>query len=83
MLKTTRYSFDKGRFEISDLNYLYVHVHIAYMAWPFDGLGGHYGLQTASEVRSDLRFEISDLKYLLIHVLITLLICFGPLLRAF
>ena len=26
---------------------------------PFDSLGGHYGLQTASEVRSDLRFEIS------------------------
>ena len=35
---------------------------------PFDSLGGHYGLQTASEVRSDLRFEISDLNYLHIHV---------------
>ena len=35
---------------------------------PFSGLGGHYGLQTASEVRSDLRFEISDLNYLHIHV---------------
>ena len=35
---------------------------------PFDSLGGHYGLQTASEVRSDLRFEISDPKYLHIHV---------------
>ena len=29
---------------------------------------GQYGLQTASEVRSDLRFEISDLDYLHIHV---------------
>ena len=35
---------------------------------PFDSLGGHYGLQTASEVRSALRFEISDLNYLHIHV---------------
>ena len=35
---------------------------------PFDSLGGHYGLQTASEVRSDLRFEISDLNYIHIHV---------------
>ena len=35
---------------------------------PFDSLRGHYGLQTASEVRSDLRFEISDLDYLHIHV---------------
>ena len=28
---------------------------------PFGGLGGCYGLKTASEVRSDLRFVISDL----------------------
>ena len=35
---------------------------------PFDSLRGHYGLQTASEVGSDLRFEISDLDYLHIHV---------------
>ena len=35
---------------------------------PFDSLRGHYGLQTASEVRSDLRFEISDPNYLHIHV---------------
>ena len=28
---------------------------------PFDGLGGHYSLQTASEVRSDRKFQISDL----------------------
>ena len=31
---------------------------------PFDSLGGHYGLQTASEVKSDP----SDLDYLHIHV---------------
>ena len=35
---------------------------------PFDSLRGHYGLQTALEVGSDLRFEISDLDYLHIHV---------------
>ena len=35
---------------------------------PFDSLGGHYGLQTALEPRSDLSFEISDLNYLHIHV---------------
>ena len=35
---------------------------------PFVGLRGHYSLQTASEVKSELRFEISDLNYLHIHV---------------
>ena len=34
----------------------------------FGSLGGCYDLQTALEVRSDLRFEISDLNYLHIHV---------------
>ena len=34
----------------------------------FGSLRGHYNLQTASEVKSDLRFEISDPNYLLIHV---------------
>ena len=34
----------------------------------FGGLGGHCGLQTALEDRSDLRFEISDLDYQHIHV---------------
>ena len=91
---------------------------------PFDSLGGHYGLQTASEVTSDLIFEISNLDYLhiyvhiayMVRILLTaseatmaskqlwgsdltsklksvtsityismciLLICFGPILRAF
>ena len=35
---------------------------------PFGSLGGHYGLETALEVKSDPRFEISDLDYLHIHV---------------
>ena len=35
---------------------------------PYDSIQGHYSLQTASEVRSDLRFEISDLNYLHVHV---------------
>ena len=42
---------------------------------PYDSLGGLYGLQTASEVRSDLRFEISDPIYLLIHVHIVYIVC--------
>ena len=44
---------------------------------PFDSLGGHYGLQTASEIRSGLSFEISDLNYLHIHVHIALYVL-GP-----
>ena len=35
---------------------------------PFGSLRGHHSLQTALEVKSDLRFEISDPNYLLIHV---------------
>ena len=35
---------------------------------PCGSLGGCKGLQTALEVRSDLRFEISDLNYLHINV---------------
>ena len=34
----------------------------------FGSLRGHYSLQTASEVNSDLRFQISDPDYLLNHV---------------
>ena len=34
----------------------------------FGNLRGHYGLQTASEVKSDLIFQISDPSYLLIHM---------------
>ena len=41
---------------------------------PFGGLGGRYGLQTTSEVMSDLRFEISDLDYLQIHVYIAYMV---------
>ena len=35
---------------------------------PFGSLWGHHSLQTALEVKSDLRFQISDPKYLLIHM---------------
>ena len=35
---------------------------------PFGSLRGHYSLQTAFKVKSDLIFEISDPNYLLIHV---------------
>ena len=54
-------------FEISDIIYLDIHAHIAYMVWALfvasessNSLGGHCSLQTASEVKS----EISDLNYL-------------------
>ena len=52
------------RLEISDLNYLHIHVHIAYMFWAhFEallvaGIRGHYSLQTASELKFYLRFDI-------------------------
>ena len=40
-----------------------------YSMGPLGSLWGHYySLQTASEVKSDLRFEISDPNYILIHV---------------
>ena len=69
MLKTASEVRSHLRFEISDLDYLHIHVHVAYMVWAFfDSLGGHYSLKTASEVKSDLRFEISDLDYLHIRV---------------
>ena len=43
------------RFEIIDLNYLNIHVHIAYIVWThFTALEA----TTASQVRSDLGFEI-------------------------
>ena len=43
------------RFEISDLKYLHIHMHIAYIFWAhFEGLlvaSGHYIIQTASELK--------------------------------
>ena len=50
------------RFEISDLNYPYIHVHILPFKSQFLDLRGHCRLQTALEVQSDLGFEISDPK---------------------
>ena len=61
------------RFEISDLNYPYIHVHILPFKSQFLDLRGHCGLQTASEVKSDLGLEISGLNYPHIHVHVTLL----------
>ena len=48
------------RFEISNLNYPGIHMHVAPNSH-FGGLRGHGGLKTASEVTSDLKFELSDL----------------------
>ena len=60
--KQPRRSYDL-RFEISNLNYPGIIVHVASNSH-FGGLGGHGGLQTASEVTSGLGIKISDLNYL-------------------
>ena len=60
--KQPRWSNDL-RFDISKLDYPGIHVHIA-----FNGLRGHGGLQTTSEVTSDLKIQLSDLDYLCCHV---------------
>ena len=60
-------------FEICDLNYPHIHVHVTLLIQFLD-LQGNCSLQTASEVKSDLRFEISDLNYPHIHVHVGLLI---------
>ena len=51
---------------------------------PFGGLRGYYVLQTASEVRCDLKFEISDLNYpyILVHIAYMFWAHFGPILVA-
>ena len=58
--------------DIIDLRWLLERV--IYGMDPFSGLRGRYGLQTPSEVRSDLKFENSDLNYLHIHVHIAYLV---------
>ena len=50
------------KFDISNLNYPGIHVHITYNSH-FGGLWGHSGLNMTSEVTSDLKFELSDLNY--------------------
>ena len=50
------------RFDISFLDYPSIHVHIA-----SNGLRGHGGLQTTSEVTSDHKIQLSDLNYLCYH----------------
>ena len=59
--KQPRRSYDL-RFDISNLDYPGIHVHIA-----SNGLRGHGGLQTTSEVTSDLKIQLSDLDYLCYH----------------
>ena len=54
------------RFEIINLNYPGIIVHVASNS-QFGGLGGHGGLQTASEVASGLIIELSDLNNLCYH----------------
>ena len=60
--KRPRRSFDL-RFEISNLYYPGINVHIA-----SNGIQGHGGLQTTSEVTSDLKIQLSDIDYLCSHV---------------
>ena len=64
-LKTASEVKSDLRFEISDPNYLLIHVHIDYMVWaPFGSLRGHCSLQMASEVKSDFRYKFSDFNYI-------------------
>ena len=60
--KQPRRSYDL-RFDISNLDYPGINVHIA-----TNGLRGHGGLQTTLEVTSDLKIQLSDLDYLCSHV---------------
>ena len=54
---------------MSDLDYLYIHLHIAYMVWTLLAASeATNSLQTASEFDSDLRFKISDPTYLLTYL---------------
>ena len=64
------------RFEISNLDYPGIHVHIASNSH-FGGLCGYGGLQMASEVTYGLKIELSDLDYLCFHV------CLGYIGRLF
>ena len=54
------------RFEISNLNYHGIHVHVAPNSH-FGGLGGQGGLQTTLEVTYGLKIKLSDLNYLCCH----------------
>ena len=60
--KWPRRSYDL-RFDISNLDYPGIHVHIA-----SNSLQGHGGPQMTSEVTSDLKIQLSDLDYLCYHV---------------
>ena len=69
MAKASRVNFNPI-FEISDLNYPEIHVHIAFSSH-FGGLPGHCSLRmasVASEAKFDFIFEISNLNYPGIHV---------------
>ena len=62
------------RFEISDLNYLHIHVHIAYIFWAhFVASEATTASETASEFRSDLRFGIYGPNFICYHVCLEIL----------
>ena len=66
------------RFEISDLNYLHIHVHIAYMFLAhFVASEASKAFKTALEVNSDLRFGI----YVPHFICLFGQPCFGPFLN--
>ena len=63
---TSEVKFDL-RFELSNLDYPSIHVHVASNCHIVD-LRGHGSLQTASEVTNDLGIELSDLNYICCYV---------------
>ena len=66
-------------FEISDPNYLLIHVHIAYMfLGPFEALLVASEATIASEVKSDLRFGIYGSNFICYHICLDSLGLFGP-----
>ena len=66
-------------FKISGLNYLHIHVHIAYMFWAhFVSSEAITASKTASEVKSDLRFIIYGPKFICYHVCLDSLGLFWP-----
>ena len=54
-------------FELSNLDYPGIHVHVASNCH-FVDLGGHGSVQTASEVTNDLGIELINLNYICCHI---------------
>ena len=82
-LKTASEDRSDLRFEIRDLNYLHIHVHIAFMFWThFEGFLVASEVTTASKRpwRSDLTSDLKSVTSITYMSMCMFLICFGPIL---